>query len=349
MKRLVVSVDVRNGVLVCGVLLTGLSSLSAVEIRVAAYNTYNNPDNATEDAWFSEIFSAIGNDQAQGLAKRLDAIALAETDAGSADRLVDILNGLYGVDTYDVVTSSSDGAGDRTGVVFDSSTLTLLDWTDLPHIGFHTMMRAHLQLANPTTPSADFYVYAIHLKAGSSSADKAARTVEAENLRSNADALGEDAHVIYAGDFNLVGSSEGAWTEMLSPGNSQAMDPVDSPGEWRDDEAFLWLHTQYTSNAMDDRFDLQLASGEFFDDQGLEYILGSYRAFGNNATHTLNGSISTGSGASPTVLAALESASDHLPVVVDYRLFPIPEPSTLVLLAMGAFGLLAYAWRKRRR
>ena len=27
---------------------------------------------------------------------------------------------------------------------------------------------------------------------------------------------------------------------------------------------------------------------------------------------------------------------------------PIPEPSTLALLTMGAIGLLAYAWRKRR-
>ena len=27
----------------------------------------------------------------------------------------------------------------------------------------------------------------------------------------------------------------------------------------------------------------------------------------------------------------------------------IPEPSTIVLLAIGTVGLLAYAWRKRRR
>jgi hypothetical protein len=28
---------------------------------------------------------------------------------------------------------------------------------------------------------------------------------------------------------------------------------------------------------------------------------------------------------------------------------PTPEPSTLALMAMGLAGLVAYAWRKRRR
>jgi hypothetical protein len=31
-----------------------------------------------------------------------------------------------------------------------------------------------------------------------------------------------------------------------------------------------------------------------------------------------------------------------------FELTTVPEPSTFVLLAMGAFGLVAYAWRKRR-
>ncbi len=39
--------------------------------------------------------------------------------------------------------------------------------------------------------------------------------------------------------------------------------------------------------------------------------------------------------------------TSHAPrLVLEYK--PIPEPSTFTLLAMGAFGLLAYAWRRRR-
>jgi hypothetical protein len=81
---------------------------------------------------------------------------------------------------------------------------------------------------------------------------------------------------------------------------------------------------------MDDRFDFQMIATELNDGEGLSYIgpgVGdlsasqhSYRAFGNNGTHYINNDISTGTGASPAVLAALETASDHLPVVADYQI-----------------------------
>jgi hypothetical protein len=73
---------------------------------------------------------------------------------------------------------------------------------------------------------------------------------------------------------------------------------------------------------MDDRFDIIFVSDEFLDSNGIEYISNSYRVFGNNGTHTLNDSISTGTGASPAVLTALEDASDHLPIIADVN---IPE------------------------
>jgi endonuclease/exonuclease/phosphatase family metal-dependent hydrolase len=289
-------------------------------IRVVAYNTENNPDDANEDAWFNTIFSAIGNESINGLSKRLDVLIVSETDTGSSARLVQILNDLYGVDTYDVNTSSTSQAagGDQTGVVYDTSTLTLLDSSDLTNIGLRPVLRAHFRLVGQTGPNSEFYVYAVHLKASDGVSDRAARAAEVINLRANADALGEGAHIIFGGDFNLYRSSEVAWTNMLAAGDAQAFDPLNRPGDWHDDPAFISLHSQRPDTAMDDRFDFQFVTGEFMDGNDLDYSPGSYHVFGNNGTHTLNGRIGTGSGASQTVLNALENASDHLPVVADY-------------------------------
>jgi hypothetical protein len=86
---------------------------------------------------------------------------------------------------------------------------------------------------------------------------------------------------------------------------------------------------------MDDRFDLQLMTGEFLDGEGLSYIPGTYRAFGNNGT-TFNVNINERNASNQLintypfngvttytnaqVLDALRNATDHLPVVADYQL-----------------------------
>lgn len=118
-------------------------------------------------------------------------------------------------------------------------------------------------------------------------------------------------------------------------GYGQAVDPIDSPGFWHDGIAYKDIHTQCpgtigAGGGMDDRFDMQLVSTELYDGEGVSYIgpgigdcnaaVHSYRAFGNDGSHTLNGLITTGTGAEPNVLEALANASDHLPVVADYQL-----------------------------
>jgi hypothetical protein len=121
----------------------------------------------------------------------------------------------------------------------------------------------------------------------------------------------------------------------LASGPGQAFDPINTPGAWSGNDAFKSVHTQAPSfdaqpglvgGGMDDRFDFQLVTGELLDGEGLDYIPGSYHAFGNNGTHTFNQSISTGTGALLAVLAALMTASDHLPVVADYQLPPMLSP-----------------------
>lgn len=200
---------------------------------------------------------------ANGIAKRLDILVMSEMDGSSADRLTNILNNLYNVNTYTHVLSSSVG-GDRTGVIYDSNTVTLVGTAvDLTTIGTHPILRAHFRPAGSTAANEQFYVYAVHLKSGSSASDIAQRATEATNLRNNADAIGQGAHIIYAGDLNLVGSSEGAWMNLLAAGNGQAFDPANAPGQWRDNNAFRHLHSQNPNAAMDDRFDFQFITGEW--------------------------------------------------------------------------------------
>lgn len=303
-------------VLIC---LVYMSNASAA-IRVVAYNCANYPNNATQEDQFRTVLQAIGNQSVNGIAKRLDILVMSEMDGSSADRLTDILNNLYNVNTYIHILSSSVG-GDKTGVLYDSSTVMLVgDTANLTTIGTRPILRALFHPAGSTAANEQFYVYAIHLKSGSSASDKDMRATEATNLRNDADALGQGAHIIYAGDFNLTGSSEGAWTNLLAAGDGQAFDPLDAPGEWRDNPAFRHLHSQNPNVAMDDRFDFQFISGEFSDGNGIDYVANSFRVFGNDGTHTLNDAITTGSGASTNVLNALANASDHLPVVADFAI-----------------------------
>src|SRR5262249_50801882 len=141
----------------------------------------------------------------------------------------------------------------------------------------------------------DFYLYNSHYKASDTTADEQRREVEANAIRADANALGQGANIIYAGDFNIYRSSEAFYsTILLGAGNGQAFDPINTPGNWTANSGFAAVHTQspatvaafpgQTLGGMDDRFDFQLVSGELTDGAGLEYVSGSYHPFGNNGT-----------------------------------------------------------------
>ncbi len=285
-------------------------------LRVAAYNTFNNPDNPTEDAVMATIFDAIGTFANGPVTDRVAVVAASESDTGSATRLANVLNTLYGVLTYQAITSSSVG-GDRTALIYDTDKLALLTSGEIKDGVTHPIAYAAFR-PDGTSGESDIHVYAIHLKSGSSSSNKAARGNEIAVIRMHADLLGPYANVIFSGDFNIHGHSEYAVTNLQATGNGQAYDVVDSPGEWRDNEQFKHVHTQNPRSDMDDRFDFQFVTGELIDGVGLDYLPQSFQVLGNNGTHALGGPISSGAGASTEVLSALVAASDHLPVFADY-------------------------------
>lgn len=318
------------------------STSKATRLRIAAWNTFNRPNNAEHESLFGTILQAVGDEVVAGIAQRVDVLAVSETDTGSAQDLVDLMNAMYGVSSYAVVTSSSVG-GDRTGIVYDTSSVQLVSSKELVTGLTHPIVRAQFQPVNAHV-DMDFFVYSVHLKSGRSATTRAN---EAGLMRADANALGDGQNIIYMGDFNMLGSSEGAWAKMGDIGNGQAFDVAESPGEWRDNLAFSGLHTQHPGAAMDDRFDLMFVTDEMLDGTGIHYLAGSYRVFGNNGMHTLNGRVDSGSGAATTVLAALAAASDHLPIVADYS---VPEPSALFLagLAVILVGEMRFALRIKR-
>ncbi|MCC9600665.1 lamin tail domain-containing protein [Stieleria sp. JC731] len=305
--------------------------LSAV--RIVSWNTANAPNNSTEDTYFSTVFEAIGNENVVGNAIAPSIIALQETDnaqlgGNSIARIDSLLETLYPQTVYDHAVTGLDTGGDATGFVYDTAIFELVSTAVVAETGgmrdfAHDIMRGQFRPVG-TSGQSDFYIYTTHLKAGSSGDNISRRTAEANAIRLDIDSLGANQDVLVMGDFNISGSSEGAYQNFLRSGTGQLFDPIDSPGEWKNNVSFRAIHTQNPAingaGGMDDRFDFQLASGAVFDNEGLQFIEGSYRAFGNNGTHTFNSDITTGSGATPNVLAALAAASDHLPVVVDYEI-----------------------------
>lgn len=308
-------------------------------MRIVDWNTLNGPGDAVDDANFQTIFQAIGNETVAGNTQRIDILALQETDppgpgGGSIDRVQSILNGLYPTANYELVVTAVDGGGDSTGFVFDTTSVSLLESTPVGAGTLtHNVVRGKFRPAD-TFGESDFYVYSIHLKSGTTGSDATLRGSEAALLRADADSLNEGANVLFVGDFNMKGSSETAYANLTAAGPAQLIDVGNTPGNWFNDPAFKLLHSQDPQSTMDDRFDIQFATSEVFDGLGFEYIASSYHVFGNNGTHTFDGPITTGTGASVAVLNALFAASDHLPVVADYQVV-VSTPKARITETLG--------------
>ena len=205
----------------------------------------------------------------------------------------------------------------------------------------------------------EFYVYVSHYKStanGSDATDQADRLGEAIIIRNDeASNLPANARVLYVGDYNVDNSAEAMYQTILSNAapngilQGQGFDPLnpmDNTGiDWSDyttSTQVLFMMTEH-GYELGYRDDLQVMTSNVYYDVagGLQYVPGSYHAFGNNGTTPYDGSVNSGgntaladldprltnlTGLSAAVLLEdLTGASDHLPVVVDYTL-PLPPP-----------------------
>ncbi|QDT00848.1 PEP-CTERM sorting domain-containing protein [Adhaeretor mobilis] len=330
-----VNITIRS--LVATIVLT-TSLMAHAQLRVVNYNTLDKPIDSLEGTLFSTIFTAIGNKSINGIAKRVDLLALQEqrglSGTSTAQEMANLLNTEYGVSSYEASLYAF--GTDRVGIVYDSSTVELINTTNVFAGGPRPTFRGQFRPVGYTDSSADLYLYSSHFKAGSSGSDISTRTTEGLRVSNDAAALGTNANFIFSGDFNFGSSSEDGYENLEVTAN----DPIDLSSWPNSSIAEHMTQSTRTSNlsdggasgGMDDRFDLQLVSNNLLDGEGLSYLgptstgLGSlehsYQAFGNDGVSyntRINNTI-LGRSQPASVLNALYSFSDHLPVVADYQL-----------------------------
>jgi hypothetical protein len=336
------------------------------QLRIVSYNAaiVTNPAGDLPRAGTSTVLQALGIQSKNGIQRPVDIISLQEVDqslAGAA-ALVAQLNSIYGAGTYarSTVAGGSTSPFETQAVIYNTQTVQLLSQTAIgPPASTSGPARQPMRFEFQPVgydSSANFYVYASHYKAGTTSSDIVRRNAEAGIIRADADALGPGVNAIFTGDYNIDNSSEAMYQTLTAAGGpGQAFDPINAPGSWGNNSAFAAIHTQaplvtgvdgLTGGGMDDRFDFQQTTAPLRDGEGMSYIgLGvpntpispaqhSYHAFGNNGT-TFNSNINSGSNTAlpvaeynpgpgqPTrtdALNALTTASDHLPLVADFQL-----------------------------
>lgn len=324
--------------------LWAIDPAALAQLRIVTYNTANGSrvgNNQMPRTGMDLVLAAIGNEVTHGISKPIDALILQEQAAPSTTTqgFVDVLNGIYGAGTYARTTLLTGPPFEQLhqALVYNTQTLSLINEVSYGTTGIdfapRQTARYHMRPVGYDS-SADFYIYNDHYKSDTGTIENNRRNFEAETVRFHptlgSDSLGQGAHVIYAGDYNIQSSNQLMYQTLLSAGNGQAFDPLDAPGSWNNKESFAYLHTQsphdgsdgLTAFGMDDRFDFQLVTGELLDNEGLSIIDGSYHAFGNNGT-TYNQAVNAASNTYPlseAELDALAHVSDHLPVVVDYQL-----------------------------
>jgi endonuclease/exonuclease/phosphatase family metal-dependent hydrolase len=320
-----------------------LTALSAAQLRVATWNitTYSGGRQA-------DLSTAIFNTY-QGRSMRPDIIATQEFLSQAAqDSFLAMLN-----------------AGPL-GPIWQAAPFT--NGPDMDHAFFYRSDRVILvdsqiisQGGNAPLPPRDtkrfdvvllgygylspkLAIYSAHMKAGTTADDRARRLAEATAIRQNLASLSGFDGALVVGDFNVYTSEEEAFIKLTGsePDNSgRVFDPINSPGDWNDNAAFRFIHTQdpATSSGMDSRFDFILVNSPLLNGAGFDYIgqptvpfsgttwndpNHSYRVWGNDGSSFNNPlNIITNSMVGPTIAQALVNSATvnggHLPVFLDLK------------------------------
>ena len=319
------------GMLIFVVAASWLTAPAVAQFRCVSWNIARlYGDNSA----IQDVFEALEADDKSGYATAPHIYAFQEVRSDVLGTLQSLVNAAHPGTSYALASFTSsiseDGSGGAQALFYRTDRLSEIasNHRDISTGAGRRSDRWHLRL---TGYSLDLYVYSCHLKAGQT--DEALRNTGAAAIRSDADSLPADAHVIYLGDFNFYTNSEDGYQTMIGSGAKQAVDPLGT-SNWTG-SSNAWKHTQsprcvtadsLVGGCLDDRFDQHLVTAGLLDDSGL--AIRSYNAFGNDGNH-YNISINDGNNSyypaeiarSNALADALYDASDHIPVVVDYQ-FP---------------------------
>ena len=311
-------------------------STVCAQLRIVTYNIaqLNGDTSAVED-----VLMHLMDDDVSGFAVAPAAIVFQEVQNADLSPLVSFANNVAPVGvTYAAATYTNDGEDGTAGAIACIYRTDMLDEVPGLHIDLFTgggrrTDRWRFELDGYDNPDAAFWIYGSHLKAGDSSSDQAQRLSGASLIRNNADALGPGEHIIFCGDYNFSGHTDDAYERFFDAGNARANDEFGT-GSWSGSGNAI-KHSQsprlnggnLVGGGMDDRFDMLLTSDAFNDPNGLTIMSGTYRSVGNDGSH-FDTSINSGNNfyfpgdipRSNQLADDLFDASDHIPVMVSFRL-----------------------------
>lgn len=304
-------------------LIISFSSIGQGEetISIMYYNILNYPNiNSARITYLETIAQHV----------QPDVLVVSELTSltGSNTILNDALN--VGAINYYSAALYIDSPDDERMLYYNSQKLGLVSQNIIP-TALRDINEYVLYYKQPgMTASSDtiyLYVYACHLKAGSTDADKLDRAGETSILKSYLNSRTNAENTIVGGDMNIYTSAEVAYTNMTGTTQANLYDPI-GPGNYHSSAAFAQHFTQSTrldpidggsTGGMDDRFDMIWFSDDvLYGDNAAKFINGSYRAVGQDGLRLNQSLLSPVNISEPSnVLNALYYMSDHLPVYME--------------------------------
>jgi hypothetical protein len=253
--------------LACGIaVFSGVAR--ATTLRIVSYNidcadTASDSNITNAPHTLPTVVQAIGLHHLGTNAQPMDVMGCEELLSTTLSNFVVQLNAIYGAGTYtnDRTADQTTGGG-TDGLIYNTHTVqvisarSLMTGTNvlLQSNGIYTNAHAFGIRSNGVTrapmvyrirpvgygPSADFYMYVSHARAGTDNSVGDARYAEAQQVRSDAKYnLPAGAHILYSGDWNLFhGSSENAYKCLAGQITADGID-------WSDNSA-IWANTNQT-------------------------------------------------------------------------------------------------------